>query len=116
MFIPQTANLTAIIGGTFDPVFTFYTDAAQTEPLDLSNFSAHMNIGAGKLVLVSGTSALTLGGTDGTIAVLLTDAQTSNFSNRQVTVHWFLKLIDNTAASGSGVGFPLNGNILFEMP
>lgn len=112
MFIPQGLDLLAVIGGTFDPTFTFYTDADQTDALDLTHYTALLQI-ADLLELTPG-DGLTLGGIAGTLAVLLTDTQTAAI--QASTVSWWLRLTNTSAPAGSGVGFPLRGNITFELP
>lgn len=114
MYIPTPLDFTAMIGGTFDPILSFFTDEAMTDPLDLSDYSAELQISqpdsVNYFVLTPG-SGLTLGGVEGTMAILLTEAQTATAA--AVDVHWFLKLI-NTVAHTSG--FPINGDMGFQLP
>lgn len=112
MYDPQTLAFRALIGGTFDPTLTFYTDKAMTDPLPLTGYGALLQVGVGADALFTLTpgSGLTLGGALGTVAILLSDAETLAVAVQ--SVHWYLRLTDTAGK----VGFPLRGAFSFELP
>lgn len=115
MYKPQTLYLAAVIGATFDPTLTLYTDAQQQSPLDLTNIDVTMDIGNGTFVLTGG-DGLTLGGDEGTIAILLTSAQTATVGAGSLP--FSIQFIDTTQPDGEGISYPFGAKsaISFELP
>jgi len=116
MLTPGKQDLTAYAGGTFDPVFTFYTDAAQTTPFNLTGYTVEMDIGApASLVLLVGSGLTITTPTNGQVAVKLTPTQTTAVAHPEpqgTRVEYFMKFTD-----GSGnVTFPVHGHISFVDP
>lgn len=73
MINPATYNITAYQGATFDLNLTYSVDST---PVDLTNYTAEMQVresaDASEAILsVASGSGITLGGTAGTIAVLI---------------------------------------------
>lgn len=78
---------------------TWYTDSTKTATVDLSNYTAAMDVrrkqsdSAALLALATGGSGIVLGGTGGTITVSLTDVQTASVTPGFAV--WDLELINS---------------------
>jgi hypothetical protein len=106
-YIAANYNTTVYQGETWSITFTFYTDAAETVPLNLSGYSASLVIGPP----VNITLTPTLGGAAGTLSATLTAAQTSAQS-AIAQPHYYVQLTD-----GSGdVSIPVRGTLVWSAP
>lgn len=83
----QVDDFTVEQGTTFRRKITWYTDEAQVTARDLTGYSARMQVRStisDTSTILSLTSAagggITLGGTAGTIDIVMTDAQTAAFA------------------------------------
>lgn len=74
-------NIVVERGATFDRTLTWYTDLAQQVPKNLTGYTAAMEIrkspGETVILTLATGSGITLGGTLGTIAILITVTQTN---------------------------------------
>lgn len=102
----QAGKLNIVIeqGTTFNPVLTYTDNSTPAVPIDLSGYTARMQIRAQQAdtaVIVGGdltteNGGITLGGAAGTIALLITDTITTAFTFSNAV--YDLELID-----GSGI-------------
>lgn len=81
----QVYDYTVEQGTTFRRTITWYNDDAQTVLRDLTGYTARMQIrptvaSTDVLLSLTNTAGITLGGTAGTIAIVMTDAQTAAFT------------------------------------
>lgn len=109
MFATWDQPLDIKLGETYNPVLTLYKDAAETQPYDLTGFSAQMVFAGLNLTLTNG-NGLTLGGTAGTIAVVIASAVTTAFPVGDS--HYYIKLTDGTGNSG----YPVSGRVDVAAP
>jgi|TARA_R110002020_G_scaffold181076_1_gene375852 hypothetical protein len=82
----------------FGVTMTWYTSSAKTATVDLSSYTAAMDIrrkqsDSTALIALTSSSGISLGGTDGTITISLTDTQTAAITPGFGV--WDLELIDS---------------------
>ena len=81
-------NFTIEQGATLTRTFTAYTDADATLPLDLTGYTARMKIrqdpSATVIISLTNGSGITLGGTAGTIIVVISAAVTTTLDDGYV--------------------------------
>ena len=87
----------------FGATITWYLTSAKTSTKDLTNYTAAMDIrrkvsDSSALIALTSSSGITLGGTAGTISIVLTDTQTAAVTPG--FAYWDLELID---ADGSNL-------------
>ena len=98
----QAGKLNIVIeqGTTFNPVLTYTDNSVPAVPIDLSGYTARMQIRLKQTdptfivggELTTGNGGITLGGAAGTIALLITDTVTTAFTF--ATAVYDLELID----------------------
>lgn len=88
----QIASAPIVIPQGIDYYFsgTIYSDAAQTEPFDLTGWSATFEILIGVDTVVFGPEDVTLGDADGTYTVLVPHATTSDLDPCKARYRMFL--------------------------
>lgn len=79
-------NITIEQGATFNYTVTLYDSSTPPQPIDLTGYTAKMmgrtsniNLPAPFFTLTTENGGLTLGGTDGTITILIEASTTANF-------------------------------------
>lgn len=98
MIKPGVYNMTCYQGSTFDKTFTLATDGTA---INLTGYSAAMQVrqtidAASPLVSLTSSSGITLGGTAGTVRVVIASTATAAFSAGQY-------VYDLEITSGGGV-------------
>jgi hypothetical protein len=113
MITPGVYNLTVYAGADFDQTFTITQGGTA---LNLTNYSASMQVREAAdatailLSLTSGTG-ITLGGTAGTVAVVITSAQSSALSAGSYAYDLELVSGGNIVTRLLQGGFSVSGNV-----
>jgi hypothetical protein len=96
--------------------FTFYTDDAQQEPLNLTGYSCLMVIGPPVNITLSSagtySDGLSLGDSTGVLTATLSTAQTCVQSSL-AEPHYYVSL---TPEAGPGGGIPVHGTLFWSAP
>jgi hypothetical protein len=135
MLIPVQQDFELYPGGTFDPLLEFYTDRAKTVLFDLTGYSVVLRIGSKwsdptntcALLELTGADGLTLGGSGGTVQIVVTAEQTSTLLEERrrrrerrdqdhvlVRLPWYLQW--TSPAPASKVDYPVAGMIAVTTP
>lgn len=112
----QAGKLTIVIeqGTTFNPIFTYTDDAAPPVPIDLTGYTARMQIKLKQTdialidELTTENGGLTLGGVAGTIALFINDVDTAAYTFSQAV--YDLEII----SSGGIVVRLLQGSVILS--
>lgn len=115
MIYPANTQLNMECGGSFDGVLAFFTDQAQTNPLNLAAFtSAAMQINkptASPQANFTTSTGLVLGGSGGTVTITLTAAQLTSF-NVSAQYPYYISVTDATPHTY----FLVSGIVVFTSP
>jgi hypothetical protein len=82
---PARLNFSVWKGATFQKRLTYHQGGSTSTPVDLTGYSAELKVidGTGSTLLtLTNSSGIVLGGTSGTIDLIVTDEATSAFSWR----------------------------------
>jgi len=84
-YVARAENIEVPCYADWEITLTWYTSTAETAVVDLSNYTARMDIrrkqsDSSALATLTNSSGITLGGSAGTIVIALTDTQTASIT------------------------------------